>query len=132
MRATAGAYDPGMRSTRVSGMAIAAFFVVSVVTPGHLRRVLLLASFVAAATCVACLVIEVRRGYPARGLLILAALSTVLYIGGGIYVLHWSPEGDIGGGLPFALGLLGVLSLSMILSVASPHRPRVRRGWTLR
>jgi hypothetical protein len=111
-----------MRSTRVSGILIAVLLVVSILAPGDLRQLLLVGSFAATVATVVCLVVELRRGYPVRGLLVLACVSAVLYIAGGLYVAYWSPDGDIGGGLPFFLGLIGVLTLSAILSVKPPAR----------
>ena len=44
-------------------------------------------------------------------------ISVVLYSIGGAYLDHWSGEGDIGGVVPYMLGLPGMLVVSVAMSL---------------
>jgi hypothetical protein len=56
--------------------------------------------------------------------LIFTWASAVLYAAGGTYLDHWSGEGDIGGVVPFMLGLPGMLVVAVAFSVPASRRAR--------
>lgn len=114
-----------MPITRVLGLLMLALVFLTFTVHG-LGRVFIYGSFVTAAACVVNLAATVRKGRRVRALLAWASLSAVLYIGGGLYVLYWSPPTDIGGGLPFVLGVIGIVTVALNLSWMRPDESRTR------
>lgn len=62
-----------------------------------------------------------RQASPSE--LVFTWISVFLYAFGGVYVDHWSGEGDIGGVVPFMLGLPGMLVVAVAMSL-----PKFRRA----
>ncbi|VXB90424.1 hypothetical protein [Aeromicrobium sp. 9AM] len=77
-------------------------------------------TFVAAAFAVGsgiAITLAFRARQASSSELIFTWTSAVLYAAGGTYLDHWSGEGDIGGVVPYMLGLPGMLVVAVALSL---------------
>lgn len=63
-----------------------------------------------------------RAGQASSSELVFTWISVVLYSLGGAYLDHWSGEGDIGGVVPFMLGLPGMLVVAVAMSLPAFRR----------
>lgn len=64
-----------------------------------------------------------RAGWASVGELSFTWISVVLYASGGVFVDHWSSDGpDIGGGLPYFLGLIGMVVIGFALQISITNR----------
>lgn len=82
-------------------------------------------SIVAAALAICCgvaITLAFRTSQASSSELIFTWASVVLYAAGGTYLDHWSGEGDIGGVVPFMLGLPGMLVVAVALSLPTSRR----------
>ncbi len=73
------------------------------------------------------IMVAFRAGQANTAELVFTWVSVVLYSAGGMYLDHWSGEGDIGGVVPFIFGLPGMLVVAIAMNLPVTTRSRAVR-----
>jgi len=75
-----------------------------------------------AITCGIAAALAFRKEQLSYSELVFTWASVVLYAAGGAYLDHWSSEGDIGGVVPYILGLPGMLVVAVAMCLPALRR----------
>jgi hypothetical protein len=72
------------------------------------------------------LTLAFRAGRASAAELVFTWLSVIGYAAGGMYLDHWSGEGDIGGVVPGLLGFMGMLTIAVAMLLPWSRRSHIK------